>query len=129
MNEYQVSNRRACSVVALRRSTWFYKACGRDDSVLRARINEIAKVRIRYGYERIYVLLRREGWRDNIKRVYRVYCEEQLHLRNKRPKRNRAAAHRLQRLEHSSLHQVWSMATMEWTSSPISSSMGAKSGP
>ncbi|MBN1368484.1 MAG: IS3 family transposase [Dehalococcoidales bacterium] len=38
------------------------------------RINEIAKVRVRYGYKRIYVLLQREGWRINHKRVYRIYC-------------------------------------------------------
>jgi putative transposase len=40
------------------------------------RINEIAAVRVRYGYKRIHVLLRREGWEINHKRVYRIYCEE-----------------------------------------------------
>jgi putative transposase len=78
-------------------------------SVIRKRIKEIAQVRVRYGYQRIYVLLRREGWRDNHKRVYRVYCEEGLHLRSKRPRRNRAAAHRLERPQLSSIHQCWSM--------------------
>ncbi len=76
-------------------------------SVIRKRIKEIAQVRVRYGYQRIYVLLRREGWRDNHKRVYRVYCEEGLHLRSKRPRRNRAAAHRLERPQLSSIHQCW----------------------
>ena len=73
-------------------------------SVIRKRINEIAQVRVRYGYQRIYILLRRDGWRDNHKRVYRVYCEEGLNLRSKRPRRNRAAAHRLERPQLSSIH-------------------------
>lgn len=51
------------------------------------RINEIAAVRIRYGYKRIHVLLQREGWKVNHKRVYRIYCEEGLHLRKKRRKK------------------------------------------
>ena len=59
------------------------------------RINEIAAVRVRYGYKRIHVLLRREGWKINHKRVYRIYCEEGLNLRAKRPKRCVSAAHRI----------------------------------
>jgi len=72
-------------------------------------MREIADIRIRYGYWRIYTLLRGEGWKDNHKRVYRVYCEEGLNLRSKRPRRNRAASHRLERLQLSSTHQSWSM--------------------
>jgi putative transposase len=41
--------------------------------------------------------LRREGWRDNHKRTYRIYKEEGLNLRSKRPRRNKTAAHRQQR--------------------------------
>jgi putative transposase len=50
------------------------------------RIREIAATRVRYGYHRIHVLLRREGWRINPKRVYRLYREMGLQLRNKTPK-------------------------------------------
>ena len=109
MEDYRVSNRRACEVVQLRRSTWFYKARSRDDSVLRKRIREIAETRVRYGCQRIFTLLRREGWRDNHKRVYRLYRLEGLNLRSKRPRRKRSAAHRLDRPELSSIHQCWSM--------------------
>ncbi len=63
MNDYRISNRRACEVVLLRRSTWFYKARSRYDSVIRKRIREIAQTRVRYGCQRIFTLLRREGWR------------------------------------------------------------------
>jgi putative transposase len=58
---------------------------------------------------RIYILLRREGFRDNHKRVHRIYKEEGLNLRSKRPRRNKAAAHRLERPDINSLHQCWSM--------------------
>ena len=71
-------------------------------------MHEIAQVRIRYGYWRIFTLLRREGWPDNHKRVYRIYKEEGLNLRSKRPRRSRAAAHRLERVEFSKIHQCWS---------------------
>ena len=72
-------------------------------------MQEIAQVRIRYGFWRIFILLRREGWKDNHKRVHRLYKEEGLNLRTKRPKRNKAAAHRLERPELSTTHDCWSM--------------------
>ena len=76
---------------------------------LRKRIREIAMVRVRYGFWRVYTLLRREGWRINHKRVYRLYKEEGLNLRSKRPRRSRAAAHRLPRVEVHRPHESWSM--------------------
>lgn len=96
-------------MVLLHRSVWYYKPVQRDDTAIRKRIREIAEVRVRYGYRRIYVLLRREGWRDNHKRVHRIYCEEQLNLRSKRPRRNKAAAHRLERMDLQQPNQCWSM--------------------
>jgi len=63
------------------------------------KIKEIAAVRVRYGYNRIHVLLRRGGWQINHKRVHLLYCEESLNLRAKRPKRRISAAHRMQRQE------------------------------
>ena len=109
MNDYRVSNRRACKVLFLQRSSWFYKGKARNDSVLRERIRDIAQTRVRYGSRRIATLLRREGWRDNHKRIHRLYCLEGLNLRSKRPRRKRTAAHRLDRPELSSIDQCWSM--------------------
>lgn len=106
---YRVSSSRACRVVLLQRSTLYYKPHRREDAPLRQRIKEIASVRVRYGHWRIYTLLRREGWQDNHKRVYRIYKEEGLNLRSKRPRRSKAAAHRLERPEHSSLYECCSM--------------------
>lgn len=58
------------------------------------RIREIAAARVRYGYRRIYILLLREGWKINHKRVYRLYREEGLNLRQK-SKRKRISTPRV----------------------------------
>ena len=96
-------------MLSLQRASFAYQAHRRDDTVLRQRLRELAQVRVRYGSQRLYILLRREGWPDNHKRVHRLYCLEGLNLRSKRPRRNRAAAHRLERLPLGRLHQSWSM--------------------
>lgn len=72
-------------------------------------MHEIASTRVRYGFWRIFVLLRRDGWRVNHKRVYRLYKEEGLNLRSKRPRRHKAAAHRLDRPLLTAPNQCWSM--------------------
>jgi len=93
----------------MHRSNWHYKSHRREDRSLRQRIREIASTRVRYGMWRIYILLRREGFKDNHKRVHRIYKEEGLNLRSKRPRRSKSAAHRLERPTTNSLHQCWSM--------------------
>ncbi len=66
-------------------------------------------MRQRYGYRRIHILLRREGWAINHKRVLRLYRQEGLNLRSKRPRRHVAAAHRLDRLPAVRPNQIWAM--------------------
>ena len=61
MQAYRVSIRRATAVLQLRQVTYFYRPHPRDDRAERRRIREIAETRIRYGAQRIHVLLRREG--------------------------------------------------------------------
>ena len=106
---YRAGKRRACGVVCLWRAVCYYKSVKQDDSALRMRIREIAETRVRYGYLRIHVLLRREGWHVNHKRAHRIYCEEGLNLRHKRPRRRVAAAHRIERPEVSSIDQCLSI--------------------
>jgi len=108
-DSYQVSERRACKVLGLNRSTQRYKGQRDEQAELRMRIKEIAAVRVRYGYKRIHVLLRREGWRVNHKRVYRIYCEEGLNIRAKRPKRRVSAAHRVAKEKAVAINDSWSM--------------------
>jgi len=61
---YKTSERRVCRVLMFHRSSWYYKPKERDDLVLLNRMKEIAQTRVRYGFWRIYILLRREGWKE-----------------------------------------------------------------
>lgn len=109
---YRVSIRRVCRLISFRRSSWYYHPEARrtqEDRPLRQRMKEIAWTRLRYGYRRIIVVLRREGWQANSKRVYRIYQEEGLNLRHKRPRRNKAAAHRVEREEVKTPYECCSM--------------------
>ena len=106
---WQVSIRRACSVLNFERSTYHYKSRRPSQAGLRKRIREIAETRVRYGYRRIHVLLEREGWQVNHKRVYRLYVEEGLQIRNKRPKRKVSAKLREDRKAPTAPNQVWAM--------------------
>ncbi len=54
---------------------YHYKGKRRSQAALVKRIKEIAETRVRYGYRRVHVLLRREGWEVNAKRIYRLYKE------------------------------------------------------
>jgi putative transposase len=84
---FQISQRRACELVGLGRSTKRYEAVEKNDDALRIRLRDLASVYVRYGMPRLYVLLRREGWIVNHKRVYRLYKEEGLDLRTKKRKK------------------------------------------
>ncbi len=106
---YMVSERRCCQVLVIARSSHRYRSIACGQAALRMRIRDIASTRVRYGYKRIHVLLQREGWRINHKRVYRLYCEEGLNLRRKKAKK-RTGMHRfLVRKEAKSLNECWSM--------------------
>lgn len=99
----------ACRVTRLCRQTWQYRPRKkRDDSALRQAILEIAQQRRRFGQDRIYLMLRRRGWRDNVKRVRRIYREEGLSLRLKR-RRKHSAATRVPMAPASGPNQAWSM--------------------
>lgn len=55
-----------------------YQSTRDQQEALRQRLRELAAVRVRFGYRRLTVLLKREGWRVNAKRIYRLYCDEGL---------------------------------------------------
>jgi putative transposase len=110
IERYRVSVKRACAVCKQSRAGWYDKPTTKAlDAPLKKRMHEIAATRVRFGFWRIFVLIRREGWRVNHKRIYRLYKEEGLNLRSKRPRRRRCAANRLERLQPSAANQVWSM--------------------
>ena len=93
----------------LRRSTWYRRSHARDQTPLRMRIRELAMTRPRFGYLRIHVLLRREGWAINRKRVHRLYRLEGLQVRMRVRRRKRLSLHRGPVPQPTSANQHWSM--------------------
>jgi putative transposase len=85
---YRVCERRACRVARIPLSTFRYESRQEPRMALRLRIREIAQVRVRYGYRKIRILLKWEGWNVGKNLVYRLYREEGLTLRHK-PRRKR----------------------------------------
>ena len=76
---YQMSERHACRLLGLGRSTYRYRARRAErDTALRARLKELAAKRMRFGYRRLTAMLVREGMPANHKRVYRLYREERI---------------------------------------------------
>jgi putative transposase len=109
---YDVSERRACRATGFARTTQRYRSRRDPQIELRMRLKELASARVRYGYRRLHVLLRREGWQVNAKRVYRLYVEEGLSIRIKTPRRRRASRYRSGRPEITEPNEVWAMDFM-----------------
>jgi hypothetical protein len=99
----------ACALARICPNTWLYKTRARDAAALRMRIREIAQARPRFGYVRIWILLRREGWPDNKKRVHRLYRLEGLQLRMRARRKKRLSLHRGVVPPASGRDQAWSM--------------------
>ena len=78
-----MSERRACRTVGVDRASVRYRQRRADDSALRERLKALAFERRRFGYRRLHVLLRREGWAVNKKRVQRIYREERLMVKKR----------------------------------------------
>ena len=76
------------------------------------RLRDLAASRVTWGYRRLHVLLQREGWSVNHKRVYRLYADEGLSMRRKRPRRRRTAAARRERPDVRSRDDTWAMDFM-----------------
>lgn len=109
MFAYRVSERRACQVLSVWRSVCRYISIARDQAYLIKRIREIATIRVRYGYRRIHVLLKREGWPVNHKRIYRLYRREDLQMRLKPPRRRVSIKVRKEKTLALRKNACWSM--------------------
>lgn len=107
--ETAISQRKACRLVGLSRSSLFYRSQKQtDDQVLQKRLVELAHERRRFGYRRLHILLGREGIKANHKRVYRLYSEAGLAVRKR--KRRKGIMVERQCLElPGGPNQVWSM--------------------
>jgi putative transposase len=87
MTERNFGVARACGLLRISRALYRYQSRRPEPSGLRERIDELAALKRRYGYRRIHVLLRREGWRVNRKLTYRLYREAGLAVRRRKRKR------------------------------------------
>ena len=108
--EVSVSQRRACGLMEVQRSSCRYRRRRQEDPRLRTRLRELAETRRRFGYRRLQVLLQREGWQVNHKRIYRLYVEEKLSLRRKRGRKRSRVRQPLP--EAMAANQVWSVDFM-----------------
>ena len=108
-SDWSVSIRTACGALRFDRSSFHYRSRRTDQAAVERRIREICETRVRYGYRRVHVLLRREGWEINMKKTHRIYNELGLQLRNKHPKRRVKAKLREDRQEAAGPNEVWAM--------------------
>lgn len=114
---YSISTRRACRLFELWPSTRYYRSCRqRDDRGLRAALNRHATDNQGWGYRGLMDWLERDGFRDNHKRVYRIYAEEGLQLGSR--KRRQKSRYRGSKLEEpKNLNELW---TMDFVSDQLS---------
>jgi len=105
---FAMSERRACRVAEVDRSSVRYRRRRPDDALLRERLKALAAQRRRFGYRRLWVLLRREGHAVNKKRVYRLYRQERLMVR-RRGGRKRAVGTRAPMPVPSGPNRRWSL--------------------
>ena len=100
---------RACRLVWISRSLHGYRSRRPGQEGLRVRMRDLAQARPRFGYRRIHVLLRRDGWSVNMKRVRRLYRLEGLQLRFRVRRRKHASLHRGIPPAATRAHERWSM--------------------
>lgn len=93
VSKFERAERRACRLLDLNRSTCRYVSRRRDDLALRQKIRAIAQARPRFGYRRVFVMLKREGWHVGSEHVRRLYREEGLSLRLRPKRRRKLASH------------------------------------
>ncbi len=105
---FRLPQRRACQLIGLQRSSYYYRSRKNPQTELRVRLKDLAASRVRYGYRRLHVMLQREGWQINHKRVYRLYKQEGLSLRLE-TKKKRTSAPRVPLPAPNAPNECWSM--------------------
>jgi len=106
--ELGLSERRACSIVSADRKMIRYRSCRPPDTELRVQLRELANARRRFGYRRLFVLLRQHGEPSGLNRIYRLYREEGLSVRKRRA-RGRAVGTRAPILVEARPNARWSL--------------------
>ena len=108
MERHGLSQRHACRLVGLDRSTLRYQRKRPDDATVRQRLRDLAAQRRRFGYRRLGWMLAREGHTMNHKKLYRLYHEERLMVRRRRG-RKRALGTRAPMTLPNAINQRWSL--------------------
>ena len=109
---YRIGDRRACTLLQVARSTLSCESTKNEQASLRIRLKELAAARVRYGYRRLHILRQHEGWQAKAKRAYRLYCERNLNLHTKLPKRHASRRKRSERSEATRNNGCWVMDFM-----------------
>jgi putative transposase len=84
---FEIGSRRACVLVLMNRSTLYYRSHAKDRSALKMRLRYLAMSQVRFGYLRLTVMLKREGWPVGKKLLYRLYRELGLQMRTQEAKK------------------------------------------
>jgi putative transposase len=108
MTVHRLGVTRACGLIGISRSLYGYESQRKDDGQLKERLCELAVQKRRYGYRRLHVLLRRDGWDVNHKRTYRIYRAAGLMVRRRKRKRI-AGIERELKAPATAANQSWSM--------------------
>ena len=103
-----LSERRACQIISADRKTIRYRSCRPPEVELRTKLRDLANERRRFGYRRLFILLRRDGEPSGVNRIYRLYREEGLSVR-KRKARRRAVGTRAPILVEAKANARWSL--------------------
>jgi putative transposase len=103
-----LSERRACSIVRADRKMIRYRSRRPAENELRAHLRDLANARRRFGYRRLFILLRQDGERSGVNRIYRLYREEGLTVRKRRARR-RAVGSRAPILVETAANARWSL--------------------
>jgi len=111
MEQHAASERQACRLVGLSRSTYRYEARRPDDMEIVEELTALAERHRRWGFDKMMDWLRTEGFKWNHKRVYRVYGELGLNRRVK-PKKRLPTRHPQPLLQPTAANQVWSIDFM-----------------
>ena len=103
-----LSERRACQIISADRKMVRYRSCRPPEVELRLRLRDLANERRRFGYRRLFILLRRDGEPSGVNSIYRLYREEGLSVR-KRKARRRAVGTRSPILVEAKANVRWSL--------------------
>jgi putative transposase len=119
--ELGLSERRACIIVSADRKMIRYRSCRPPDAELRVQLRALANDRRRFGYRRLFVLLRQQGEPSGLNRIYRLYREEGLSVRKRRARR-RAVGTRAPIMVEARPNARW---ILSMTSSPMVAASGS----